>query len=266
MILGIATFLIGASAGGNTPAAFGGDRKDDPSFTYLIPAVSQTPGLEGTQWRTALSLVNRSGDRAYYRLYYHLASGSHEATGSLDDWNTFYASDIVTSFGLPPGGRYSGTLEIVSDRPILASARVYNQSDDGTFGQYMPALVPGQGLPFGVVGILSMLRRSADFRTNAGFLNLSEDACTATVVVFTNADGGSPLGSPFTVELAPRRWAPVNDIFEAVGAVGTVWPAYATVSPDAHGCELWSYASVIDNRTGDATTVPALPEEALPAR
>jgi len=265
LAIGVAMVTAAAAAAGNDTAALSGKRKDDPSFTYLVPAVVQTPGLEGTQWRTALSLVNQSGDRAYYRMYYHLPSGSHEATGALDNWSTSYYPDVVSRFGLTPGGRYSGTLEIVSDRPIVVCARIYNQTDDGTFGQYMPAIAPGVGLPYGEVGILSMLRRNLDFRTNVGFLNPSEGTCIATVSVYTYDSGGSPLGSPFAVELAPHRWAQVNDVFEAVGAGGGGYgPAFATVVLDAEGCELWSYASVIDNRTGDATTIPALPLETLP--
>ena len=83
LAIGVAMVTAAAAAAGNDTAALSGRRNDDPSFTYLVPAVVQTPGLEGTQWRTALSLVNQSGDRAYYRMYYHLPSGSHEATGAL---------------------------------------------------------------------------------------------------------------------------------------------------------------------------------------
>lgn len=266
LAIGAAMVTAAAAAAGNDIAAPSGDRKDDPSFTYLVPAVVQTPGLEGTHWRTAMTIVNRSRGQAYYRMYYHLPDGTRESTGSIGNWNTIYYPDVVSVFGLTPGGRYSGTLEITSDRPILVCARVYNQTDHGTYGQNMPALVPGQGVPYGVTGILPMLRRSSDFRTNVGFLNLSEGTCAATVAVYTNESSSSPLGAPFTVEVAAHRWVQVNDVFEAVGAVGTVWPAYATVILDSEGCELWSYASLVDNETGDATTMPALPLETLSAR
>jgi hypothetical protein len=185
-------------------------------------------------------------------------------TGWIGNWSTWYWAEILAGFDLDPEGRYSGTLEIVSDRPLLVCARIYNQTEHGTLGQGMPALVPGDGLR--TIGVLPMLERSADYRTNVGFLNLSSKTCTVHVDVYSEAGGAFPLGSRVTTELPSRRWAQVDDVFEAAGLVGNVWSAYASVMLEPPDCEVWSYASVVDNQTGDATTIPVLAVELMPGR
>jgi len=69
---------------------------------------------------------------------------------------------------------------------------------------------------------------------------------------------GNPIGDGREITVAAGRWFQVNDIFGSTNA-GTHSLAYATVEV-LEGESVWAYASVVDNSTGDATTIPVLVE------
>ena len=66
-------------------------------------------------------------------------------------------------------------------------------------------------------------------------------------------DGG---GHP-PLAVGPGAWQQVNDIVGAAGAAG-LDIGYATVELTSTVGEVWAYASVVDNASGDATTIPIL--------
>ena len=66
---------------------------------------------------------------------------------------------------------------------------------------------------------------------------------------------GGQLGATPTLAVLAGRWAQLNDLF-AMAAAGSQTVAYATVTPATTGCQVWAYGSLIDNVTGDPTTVP----------
>ena len=51
------------------------------------------------------------------------------------------------------------------------------------------------------------------------------------------------------------RWTQVNRVFQAAG-VSQCPIGYAVVTPVTPGCLVWAYASVVDNGSGDPTTIP----------
>jgi hypothetical protein len=52
-------------------------------------------------------------------------------------------------------------------------------------------------------------------------------------------------------------WTQVNRVFEAAGVVSCPL-GYAIVDVLTGVCEVWAYASVVDNGSGDPTTVPVV--------
>ena len=63
------------------------------------------------------------------------------------------------------------------------------------------------------------------------------------------------MGSQRTLTVPADGWKQDNDIFQDANA-GTHANAYATVEVLTSGCEVWGYGSVVDNRSGDPTTIP----------
>ncbi len=226
---------------------------------YLIPALAHKPGYHGTQWRSDVALVNPAGSTAPANLTLTFrCSGCPPlvATATVQPGVTTEWRDVLTSlFGLPDSTRTSGVLQVVSDRPVVIAARTYDQTDTGTLGESYPALVAADGLTSGQTGVLAGLKRNTDFRTNIGAVNLGTSQCVMLITLYDAA--GVSIGSPQAITLDGGAWQQLDDAFIASGA-GPRDLAYATVQVATPSGRAWVYASVIDNATGDPTTVPVV--------
>lgn len=227
-----------------------------PPATYIVPAVAHLPGAGGTRWRTDLGAVNRSGTAAALTLtYYSSAAPVVRSTslihGAAQEWK-----DVLTSlFGLAGAAQSSGVVHLVSTMPLAVSARTYNQTTTGTYGQSYPGLRPADAITPERPGVLPQLRKSAAFRTNIGVVNLGSATASARVTLY-NAAGGK-VGSTKSLTAEAGRWVQQYDIFADVGA-GSQEVAYAVVEVLTAGGRMWAYASLIDVATGDPTTIPVL--------
>jgi hypothetical protein len=129
------------------------------------------------------------------------------------------------------------------------------------------------------------LRNNAAYRGNVGLVNASQYSSTTLVVKLFDGATGNQIGSDFTVDLQP--------LGQVQPSLGTMFPsftgsvatnAYITIeqrnnTPTAtaprtclpNGCPaFFAYASVLDNQSGDATTLEpqylkAMPDAALAA-
>jgi hypothetical protein len=117
------------------------------------------------------------------------------------------------------------------------------------------------------------------YRGNIGLMNASQFSTTTLVVKLFNGATGQQIGSDFTTTLGPLGHTQVNvsQAFPAFGTGATSTNAYVTVEqgnniptndapttclPD--GCPgFLAYGSVLDNATGDATTLESVYEKAL---
>jgi PKD repeat protein len=227
-----------------------------PAAVYVVPAVAHNPGTGGTQWRSDVAAVNRGASTASLTLTFYSDAAPIVRTASLAPGATTEWRDILVSlFGLPTGASSSGAVQIASSARLAITSRTYNQTLAGTFGQSYPALEATGALGAGLVGVVGQLKKSAAFRTNLGVVNLGSASCTAVVRLWGPA--GGQLGSAKSLTVAAGRWLQQNDIFAATAA-GAQDLAYATVEVQTPGCTLWAYGSVIDQATGDPTTVPVL--------
>jgi len=231
------------TCGGSQPSA----------YTYMVAGVAHAPGDAGSNWRTKLALLNRSGASAQVNLTYVRGSGSPLvesvtlANGQLQAWDDV----AVTLFGVSADS--SGAMMVGSSRPLVVTARTYNAGVVGTFGQFLPGVDSSEALAAGQTGLISQLAKNADFRTNVGFVNLGSQSCQARVTLRNTS--GTAIGSQRTVVVPANGWKQDNDIFTNAGA-GTRTDAYATVEILTQGCELWGYGSVVDEDTNDPTTIP----------
>ncbi len=219
----------------------------------LIPAVAHTHGAKGTLWRTDVAVANLTGQPAAVTATYvadtmSLVRSATVPAGGALEWDNV----LESLFGLDPGLDTGGALQLASDQPIYAGSRNYNQTAVGTFGQGFPALTTADALAFGQTGVLLPLRKGADFRTNVGVVNLGSLTCTLAVRLFDGS--GEQLGTTKTFSVGPGRWFQQYDIFADVGA-GDRALAYATVEVQTPGGLVWAYGSLLDNRTGDPTTL-----------
>jgi hypothetical protein len=183
-------------------------------------------------------------------------TGSYSVTmpnGAALSW-----ADVLSSlFGLAASGSNAGTVQITSTAPLCALGRTYNQTSTSTFGQAYPAVAVGEAISAGRTAVLPHLSNNATYRTNIGIVNLGTGACSVTVRLYNG--NGSQVGNPVTVTADPGKYGQNSGIFNNAGA-GQQNTAYALVSTDSASCSFWAFATVIDNVSGDPTTIEMFPQ------
>ena len=246
------------SAGGKSCTSPGGITVSLPPAPYqmVVPSVAHLPGKGGTQWRSDVAVVNRTGGVAALTLRYEGDGGPLERTASVGAGGTVRWQDVLVSlFSVATTAKVKGTLEVRSTVPVVVTSRTYNQTAGGTYGQYYPALEAGEAIVAGQVGVLAQLEGTTAFRTNVGIVNLGAAAVTVAVRLFEA--GGAQVGNAKRITAGAGLWVQQDDIFAACAA-GSRPLAYATVEVETAGGAVWAYASVIDQATGDPTTIPVL--------
>ena len=225
----------------------------------IVPSVAHSPGKSNTKWRTDVAAVNPFLTTATITMTYYDYVGSAPVvrTTTLAPGATIEWRDILVSlFGAADEGSTKGTVKIESNVELDVVSRTYNQkSATETFGQYYPALSDVRALELGEKGVLPQLKKNAGFRTNVGAVNVGAAACNVLVKLY--GSDASKLGNDVTLSVPAGKWIQQDDIFAAAG-VASADIAYASVEVTTEGGKVWAYGSVIDNTTGDPTTIPLL--------
>jgi hypothetical protein len=228
--------------------------KADGDSRYMVAGIAETGGANQTRWKSNLALVNLSGRAATADLTYRHDGGSETTTVTLADGELREFANAAAELFARPNS--AGAVDVESDGSLVVTARTFNDSPDGTFGQFLPGLGPSAALTPGDDGYLSQLKSTDDYRTNIGFTNYGGQDCT--VRVFLHDELGVRKGQ-LHATVPAGGWTQVNRVFESAG-VGVCPLGYALVEVLTGGCEVWSYASVVDNGSGDPTTVPVVAE------
>ena len=226
--------------------------------SYLTGGLAHAPGANNSQWRSKFGILNTS-DRTVEAMVTFARAGANPVTmnvtlgpGELRTWDDV----VVDLFGITED--VAGSISVDADYPVVVTARTFNQGDSGTFGQFLPGVSMYQAMAYGEMGALSQLTNNGSFRTNVGFINLGIDDAKAAgdvQVRITVYDGSGSMIGTKNLTAGEGQWKQQNDIFGAVGA-GTVDNGYAMVEVLTDGGQVWAYASVVDNATGDPTTIP----------
>jgi len=235
--------------------------EEDPLEGYLfIATAAHLPGFQGTNWRTDLVVQNPGGESARFDIALLLRNQANpdpeKVTITLEPRECARYDDVVKGlFG------YDGAAALqlrTLEGTIIANSRTYNLTASGTYGQYVPALKRIEAVAFLQYGRLIQLAHepslSSGYRTNLGLLNTSP--ADITVDVFFYSRLGALLGAK-TYVLKTFEFRQIDKVFEQV----TTEPldnGYIDVRTTTGGAKFFAYASVIDNRTGDPTYVPAI--------
>ena len=165
-------------------------------FAYWLEIAARADGLEGSVWRTDIVLKNLAEDNAEVVIRLDGAD-DHSLSTEVSGGSQAVFEDVLGLMGADG----KGWLEVVSDRPMVVSGRIYNQSEGGTYGQYLDGVPALQGLHAGELGYLVQLRQlSGRFRTNLTITNPAEEAASVRVTLFDAA--GSEL-LRYRIDLAP---------------------------------------------------------------
>ena len=213
-----------------------------------IAAAAHGSGVHDSVWRTDLYLLNLSGSPATTEIIFRREDG---ATAVLPivvpDDRQVLLSDVVAQLGMVG----SGSIEIHSDRPLLASSRTLNSGVDGTFGLFLDGVAAEAAADGGDTVWLPQLRQDEAFRTNIGLFNSGD--VDARVRIFLYDASGNELVSKWRT-LIPYAWIQLQEPFSRLAGRNDIDSGSAAVEV-ASGHGVIAYASVIDNATNDGTAV-----------
>ncbi|HET8797149.1 MAG TPA: hypothetical protein VFO89_05670, partial [Thermoanaerobaculia bacterium] len=160
---------------------------------------------------------------------------------------------IGSLFGQPNGT--GGALVIATPQPtsLVTTARTYNQTSSGTYGQFIPGVTPAQSAGLGDRALqILQLEQSSRFRTNIGVNETSGQPVTVEIAAIVP----DSIVTPFvTIALAPNEFRQIS--LADFGFQNAVYNARVTVKVIDGTGKVTAYGSAIDLVTQDPTYVPA---------
>ncbi len=238
------------------------------STRVLIPASAHASGAGGTNWRTDLEVHNPGTTTVSFTvelLKRDQSNGSPSSqTFNLAPGRAVRYEDVLASmFG------YTGAavLRISSSSEVQVTSRTYNLLGAGnsmglpsgsTFGQFVAGVAEAAAIGPGEQGRLIQLSHTrattSGYRTNLGLVNTGTGSIHLEVALYRS--NGASLGN-VSVDLPAGGYTQLDKVFERVTS-GDVDDGYAIVWTTTAGGHFLTYASVVDNRTGDPVFVPAV--------
>jgi len=267
-----------------TPVQPGG-KSAPPPDALIIPAVGHAPGANNSMFESDVRVANVGAQLQKYTVSFtqtgaNGTQSSNSTTIQIDPGATLALDDILSSFfGIGgDGGTATGVLEIrptssntsslsSSTAPSIqtvASSRTFNDTPNGTYGQYIPAIPFSQFIGKSVNGApaflsLQQVANSAAYRTNVGFVEAAGEKATLLVHVFDNA--GIEVTSPIQIQLDPMQQLQMNG-FLATNGINLTDGRIEVEVVSATG-KVTAYASVVDNITNDPLLVLPVVKGAL---
>ncbi|MBV8546055.1 MAG: hypothetical protein JO088_15040, partial [Acidobacteria bacterium] len=225
---------------------------------YVIPGVADINNGFAS-WRSDIRFFNPATTSVTATLTYFPQPGSPAASGTkqitIPAGQVFPVDSALQQlFALTNTG---GSLLVTtpSSSKLTVTARTYNQTSSGTYGQFIPAVTPAGsvGLSDNRVLQLLQLESSDKMRTNLGFVETNGSPVTIEI---TAIPPDSKVAAKTQFTLAANQFLQLNDALKSFG-LGTVYNARVTVKVLSGTGRVTSYASVIDAATQDPTYVPA---------
>jgi hypothetical protein len=254
---------VAASADGSTVIVGGGKDNSDvgaawifstPASNVWVPVASHNGGLNHSQWRSDLGILNAGTATANVEVKFYGNGGVVSNSTHVPAAAQSILVDVVGQIG----GSGSGALQILSDQPLKVTARSYNQVSstadcypDGAQGQDYPALVSSDGLSAQQSAYLGGLTENATYRCNVGVVNTGVGSASVLVELFDGA--GTKIGE-YPLTLTPGQWSQATQPFLNVAGQTAMDRGYAKITVQT-GSGVFGFASVISNITTDPTTI-----------
>jgi hypothetical protein len=224
----------------------------EPALRY-IPVVANTPGHNGTMWRTDLDLVNLSPVEASVDIALLVSRQANLEPAlvsfSLQPQEHLHLADIMGAVFAANG---TGALRIVTRGGVVhTTSYTYTTGDSGVYGQQVPAVAPESALLPIVLTRLSLPGfgdPQTEIRTNIGLLNLSARELQLTLTL----EGAGEITHEFDITLQPYEHRQIGTLplSESELAASPTWEL--SISGFSSWFAYLAYRSVVDNQSGDA--------------
>jgi hypothetical protein len=212
-----------------------------------VPVVARVVGLDGTLWRSDLSLTNREDVPIEIKLRFQPSKDTVLSRRfSLGAFQTLLFEDPVKNVFDAGGGRGPIRVETLTGyvtEPAVVS-RTIAAREFGTFGQGMPAVVRPESGTFYVTGLLHDDRYRSNIAVTAADTNV-----TATFALYCGTRGLVGSGVERLVPGGQQKQWSIEELFPEMSRPDE--PMTVVVGLSAYGV---AYASVVDNVSTDAVT------------
>lgn len=218
------------------------------------------PGGICAQWRTDVWLFSPLPDVSGTVRIEFLRRGQANLTPAfaeveLQPGQTIQLRDVVGD-PLNQDGRF-GALRVVAPGPVVLTGRVYDENvvtnkGAGTAGQFYAGMPAGAAVGLGQETDIVGLAHGEVWRSN---LALVETAGHEVSLVVERLDAEGVLLGARSYELRPREALQINNVLPALGAGDTVENQRVRVRVTGGSGRVLAAGSIIDNRTGDPSTV-----------
>ena len=225
-----------------------------PANEYDIPIAGHVTNGRGQTFVTDVRVFNPSYTASATALLEYFTAGlSANATANssivvnIPPRGTALLDDVAASLDVLDT---TGALRVTSASALAVTSRIYVDlaDDEGTLGQFVPAVPRSAGLRRGVMPHLA----NNGFRTNLGMFNPNQNDATVRLEL-RNTSGTLVAQHTMTLAGWSQQQRSLASYFPEVDLT-TV--ENATVSFDASS-PIVVYASVIDNVSGDSILIPA---------
>jgi PKD repeat protein len=205
--------------------------------SMTVPVVGRAPGVNGTFWRSDVSLFNPTSDRLNLGIRYNGTT----KTLSLDARDTVVLDDVLSDFGMASG---QGALLITwggGTGPVVTSRTYTSTENGGTYGQ---SIDPAE--EFASTIYVPGLRADGSYRSNIGFVN--GGTSTESFVVSILSAAGTELGrTVMTLNAGEQTQTSAATLFPSVTGAG----AFTLAVAGDGDAKLFVYGSMVDNASGD---------------
>ncbi len=244
------------AAGGNAyigggPGTGAGAVTCTSQYVYWAEIAGHMPGASDSQWRTDLVARNLSTSNASLKFVLHQATGNIEGTGTVAGASQNSFEDVVAMIG---GTNNMGALEVCSDKPLLVRARIFNQAENGTYGQGFDGHVADVGYKAGqTVSLIGLRQKSGEYRTNISVTNAGKIDGEISISLF---DANGTALKTFAITVPAGLVVQSTEPFKNQANAPDVDWGYATVTI-VKGTNVQTSASMVDMKTNDPTTIRA---------
>jgi hypothetical protein len=223
---------------------------------YVIPGVADINNGFAS-WRSDIRLFNPTSTPVTATLTYFPQPGNTGASGTkqvtIPAGQVMPIDNALQSLYTLTNSGGSMLVTTPSSSKLIVTARTYNQTSNGTYGQFIPAVTPAGSIGLSDNRVLQLLQlESSDkMRTNLGFVETSGSPVTIEVSAIPS---DSKVAAKTQIPLAANQFLQVS---LAQFGLGTAYNARVTVKVLSGTGRVTAYGSVIDAATQDPTYVPA---------
>jgi len=219
----------------------------------IVPVIAKAKGAYGTDWRSDLKIFNPyQAQNILFKFY--TSNGVYEATETINQNSLISYNDIVSSLFPSALENVSGSLHIYTDNGLFLTSRTYNFVEGKTYGQFIPGVGEDYSITQNSTGILLPLTYNESYRSNIGFTEFSGVSSEAQIKLY---DKNRTLLGFKNYSIGAFLNLQISNVFQDLGISNYYEASYIEIKL-VKGNNVYAYASVVDNRTGDSIFIPFL--------